>query len=74
VYEPGFHSGEHGRTVTVRDGEVSVSVGPATSRDGVAGAWILDVPDADAAVEWAQKIPTASYHKVEVRPVVEYAG
>jgi hypothetical protein len=33
---------------------------------------VLDVEDSDAAVEWARRLPTASYGKVEVRPVVEF--
>jgi hypothetical protein len=26
----------------------------------------------DAALDWAQRIPTAKYGKIEVRPIVEW--
>ena len=34
--------------------------------------YVVDVADADEAVEWAKRIPTATYGKVEVRPIVEF--
>lgn len=74
LYEVGFQPRERARTVTVRDGQASVTPGPVGSTDVVAGVWVIDVPDADAAAEWAERLPTASYGKVEIRPVVEYQG
>jgi hypothetical protein len=74
VHAEGFLSRDTARTVSVRDGEVSVAEAPVGRDDVVAGVWVIDVPDADAALEWAQKLPTASYGKVEVRPVVEWEG
>ncbi len=40
--------------------------------DVVAGLYVVDVADTDEAVEWAKRIPTATYGKVEVRPIVEF--
>jgi hypothetical protein len=72
IHAEGFQPRETARTVTVRDGELSVTDGPVGSGDVVAGVWVVDVPNAEAAIELAQKVPTASYGKVEVRPVVEW--
>jgi hypothetical protein len=40
--------------------------------DVVAGLVVVDVADAEEAGDWAKRILTASYRKVEVRPVVEF--
>lgn len=54
---------------TVVDDGVAVSSGPV-----VAGMCVVNVPDVNAATAWAEKIPTARYGSVDVRPVVEYEG
>jgi hypothetical protein len=72
VHAEGFQPRETARTLSVRDGEVSITDGPVGQDDVVAGIWVIDVPDADQAVDLAQKIPTARYGKVEIRPVVEW--
>lgn len=33
---------------------------------------MIDVPDLDAAMEWAEKVPSAVYGSVEIRPVMEF--
>ncbi|MFE3068092.1 YciI family protein [Streptomyces sp. NPDC059247] len=68
VHEAGFHPGAHGKTVTVRDGGATVTDGVAAG-SVVAGYFILDVPDEQTAVSWAQRIPSARYGRVEVRQV-----
>ncbi|MEV6863497.1 YciI family protein [Streptosporangium subroseum] len=73
VYEAGFHEASTARTVSVRDGATVVDDGVAASSGAiVAGLYIVDVADINAATSWAQKIPTARYGSVDVRPVVEY--
>jgi hypothetical protein len=32
---------------------------------------VIDVPNLDAALEWAAKNPSAAYGTIEVRPVME---
>lgn len=60
-------------TVRVRDGETLISDGPfAETREALGGHYLLDVPDLDAALEWAAKIPNVGYGSVEVRPVVVF--
>ncbi|MGW0196277.1 YciI family protein [Nonomuraea sp. NPDC003201] len=72
AYEAGFHEASSGRTVSVRDGATVVDDGVApTSGAVVAGLYIVDVADINAATSWAEKIPTARYGSVDVRPVVE---
>jgi hypothetical protein len=35
---------------------------------------LLDVPDLDAAIDWATRCPGAKYGSMEVRPVMEFEG
>jgi hypothetical protein len=57
-------------TVTLRTGELQVQDGPfADTREKLAGVFLIDVPDLDAALVWAEKCPGAQYGSVEVRPV-----
>ena len=55
--------------VSVRDGAVQVQDGPfADTREKLAGAFVIEVPDLDAAISWAAKCPGAQYGWIEVRP------
>ena len=40
------------------------------SKEFLAGFGIIDVPNLDEALEWAARHPTASFAKVEVRPLL----
>lgn len=56
-------------TVTLREGALQVQDGPfAETREGLAGVFVIDVPDLDAALAWAEKCPGATYGVVEIRP------
>ncbi len=60
-------------TVRVRDGETILSDGPfAETKENLGGYYIVDVPDLDAALGWAAKLPNVGYGCVEVRPVVVF--
>jgi len=60
-------------TVRVRDGETLISDGPfAETKEGLGGYYLVDVPDLDAALQWAAKIPNGGYGSVEVRPVAVF--
>lgn len=60
-------------TVRVRDGERLVTDGPfAETREMLAGYYLLDVPDLDAALDWAAQLPNAPHGSVEVRPLVGF--
>jgi hypothetical protein len=54
-------------------GERLVTNGPfAESREYLGGYQIIDVPDLDAALDWAARCPGAKYGRVEVRPLAEF--
>jgi hypothetical protein len=56
-------------TVRVREGDVVLADGPfAETKEQLGGFWIIDVPDLDAALEWAGKATVACGGPVEVRP------
>ena len=56
---------------TLRDG--TLSDGPfAETKEILGGYYLVDVPDLDAAAEWARKLPIAEYGSVEIRPVLDY--
>jgi hypothetical protein len=60
-------------TVRVRDGERLLTDGPfAETREQLAGFYMVDVEDLDAAIGWAAKVPGAASGSVEVRPVRVY--
>ena len=59
-------------TTTVRsvDGKTQVLDGPyAETKEQIAGYYLIDVPDADAALSWAARCPGASFGAIEVRPI-----
>jgi hypothetical protein len=56
-------------TVTLRGGSREVREGPLIDAvEGLAGCFVIDVPDRVAALDWAEKCPAALYGVVEVRP------
>lgn len=57
--------------VSVRDGKRIVQDGPfADTKEQLGGYFVIDVPDLDAALEWAARAPSAHSASVEVRPVL----
>ena len=64
---------ETATTVSERNSETVLTDGPfAETKEVLAGYYLIDVPDLDAALKWAAKIPAASYGSIEVRPVRVY--
>jgi hypothetical protein len=58
------------RLVRVRDGVRQVEDGPyLDSKEQLGGFYIIDVPNLDAALDWAAKCPAALDGTVEVRPI-----
>ena len=67
----GLQPPETGTTLRLRDGARQVQDGPfAEAKEQLGGFFVIDVPDLDAALEWAARSPSASYGAVEVRPVL----
>nr|WP_225751611.1 YciI family protein [Pseudoclavibacter sp. Marseille-Q3772] len=55
-------------TVTRRSGKTIIEDGPfAATKEALAGVFVIDVPDREAALAWAERFPGASYGTVEVR-------
>jgi hypothetical protein len=60
-------------SVQVQDGSTLTTDGPfVETKEELAGYYLIDVPDLDAAIEVAAKLPAARMGGgIEVRPVVE---
>ncbi|MFN6439886.1 MAG: YciI family protein [Nostoc sp. DedSLP01] len=66
LYQP--HAGT---TVRLRDGQRQVQDGPyAETKEQLGGFFLIDVPDLDAALDWAARCPAAADGAVEVRPFI----
>lgn len=62
-------------TVRVRDGRRVVEDGPyAGTKEQLGGYFVIDAPDLDVALAWAERCPSASYASVEVRPLLPPMG
>ena len=59
--------------VTDASGAQGLHDGPfAETREQLGGYYLIDVPDLDAALAWARRMPVVPGGKVEVRPVMIY--
>jgi hypothetical protein len=56
-------------TLRLADGELQVQDGPfADTKEQLGGTIVLDVPDLDAAIEWARQAPPLQWGAIEIRP------
>jgi len=57
-------------TVRITNGETKLLDGPyAETKEQLGGYYLIEVPDLDAALNWAKRCPGAHYGTVEVRPI-----
>jgi hypothetical protein len=57
-------------TVTLKDGKLRVQDGPyADTKEQIGGTFVIDVPDLDAALAWAERHPAARWGTIEIRPM-----
>jgi hypothetical protein len=57
-------------TVRVVDGKTQVLDGPyAETKEQLAGYYMIEAPDLDAALSWAARCPGAAHGTMEVRPL-----
>jgi hypothetical protein len=57
-------------TVRVANGKSQVLDGPyVDSKEQLAGYYLIEVPDLDAALAWAARCPAVNHGIVEVRPL-----
>ena len=56
-------------TISRKSGELLIQDGPfADTKEQLGGTFVIDVPDLDAAIAWAENAPSAFYGDVEIRP------
>lgn len=56
-------------SVSTKQGTLEVQDGPfAETKEAFAGIFMLELPDLDAAIAWAEKCPAAQWGTVEIRP------
>ena len=66
-----LHSTGSATSVRVRGGETEITDGPfAVTKEVLAGYYILDCADLDAAIKQAARLPMAPWATIEVRPVM----
>ena len=59
-------------SVRVRDRKTMTTDGPfAETKEQLGGYYIVDADNLDEAIQWAAKVPTATYGSIEVRPIWE---
>ena len=69
VFAGGLHPADTATTVDATGAEVVTTDGPfAESKEQIAGFWIVEAPDLDAALALAAKGSAACRMAVEVRP------
>lgn len=70
VFAGGLHPASSATVVRAAGGQVSMTDGPyAESKEQMGGFWIIEVPDLDAALDWARRGAAACEGPVEVRPL-----
>lgn len=56
-------------SVAVKQGKLQIQDGPfADTKEAFAGIFMLEVPDLDVAIAWAEKCPAVQWGTVEIRP------
>jgi hypothetical protein len=66
----GLLSVTNSTTVRVREGKTLTIDGPfAETHEQLGGFSVLECKDLDEAIRWAEKIPTAKYGSIEIRPL-----
>jgi hypothetical protein len=71
VFKGGMQGGPEAATVVRQSGEdFLLTDGPYTeTKEHLAGFWIINAADLDAALEWAKQAAAAEQRAIEVRPL-----
>ena len=65
-----LHGTDAATVVRSSDGDVVMTDGPfAESKEHIAGFYVINADDLDAALAWAGKVVDAVNHPIEVRPL-----
>ncbi len=66
-----LHGTHAATTVRIRDGKTQVTDGPfAETREQLGGYYLVEAKDLDEATKLAERIPSARYGSIEIRPVM----
>lgn len=69
VFTGGLHDPGVSTVVRRRERDVVITDGPyVEGKEHIGGFWIIDAPDLDAALQWAEKATMATTLPIEVRP------
>ena len=69
VFAGGLLPYDSATVVRVKDGTTTMTDGPfAETKEQLAGFWVIEVDDLDAALAWAQTCAVACEAPIEVRP------
>ena len=69
VFGGRLHDPDAATVLRPADGDVIMTDGPfAESKEHIAGFYIINADDLDAALAWADKVVAAINHPIEVRP------
>lgn len=69
VFGGALHGADAATVVRVRDGDVVMTDGPfVEAKEHIAGFYIINADDLDAALAWAGKVADATNHPIEVSP------
>jgi hypothetical protein len=69
VFSARLHDAGTATVVRISNGDVLMTDGPfAESKDHLAGFYLIEAPDLDAALRWGAKVTEAVGHPIEVRP------
>jgi len=61
-------------SLRIKSGKVETMDGPfAETREYLGGYYVIDVADLDAALKYAELIPSAKFGTIEVRPLMDYS-
>ena len=69
VFGGALHGPDATTVVRVGDGDLVTTDGPfVEAKEHLAGFYIINADDLDAALAWAEKVADATNHPIEVRP------
>ena len=75
VFTGRLHDPDAATVVRSKDGNLVMTDGPfAESKEHIAGFYIINAGDLDAALAWAGKVVDAINHPIEVTPFFEMPG
>lgn len=73
VLASGLEASDAATTLRVSGGERTVTGGPfAVTEENLFACYVIDVPDLEAAIAWAEKMPIGPDGSVEIRPTVGF--